>query len=195
MDENRHVEDVENMEAMKKVEAIEKVASSSTSPAPLAKATEMLTQNHITVLNILLRDALGMRQRLFSYLQFYLTAQAGLAALFGIVAIDAHEALQSPSARIALWLGILGVFASFLVFAYGLITLRPGSSKRQWISELLEEVGGFGDIPIWADACQRRLKWLLSANMSLDRKVTLIRIGILIQLGCGFAIFMLSLRF
>ena len=160
-----------------------------------ANSGKKMGSEHITVLNILLRDALGMRQRLFSYLQFYLTAQAGLAALFAIVAVDAHEAMQSPSARIALWLGTLGVLASFLVIAYGLFTLRPGSGSRQWISEQLRQVGQLGDISSWADACRRRLEWLLSANQILDKQVTWIRVGILIQLGCGFAIFVLSLRF
>ena len=154
-----------------------------------------MSSEHITVLNILLRDALGMRQRLFSYLQFYLTAQAGLAAWFGIIAVDAHDAVRSPSATVAVVLGTLGVFASFLVIAYGLVTLRPGRGSRQWISEQLEQQGDFGDISTWVDACRRRLEWLLSANKVLDKKVTWIRVGILIQLVCGFAVYALTLTF
>ena len=166
MNENRNAEEVQD------------------SPGPqdrLDNAPEKMSLDHITVVNVLLRDALAMRQRLFSYLQFYLTAQAGLAALFGIAANDAHEALQSPSAKIALLLSTLGILASFLVFGYGLLMLRPGSDSREWISRQLEQSGHFGEIPAWANACQRRLEWLLSANRVLDKKVTWIRIGILIQ--------------
>jgi hypothetical protein len=46
----------------------------------------------LAVLNILLRDATAMRQRLFSYLQFYLTVQSGLAVFFGFLT---HESLEA----------------------------------------------------------------------------------------------------
>lgn len=167
----------------------------STSMEALAAAPEARGLNDITLLNILLRDALALRQRLFSYLQFYLTAQAGLAVLFGFVVHDAYDVLQMPSAKIVLLLSTLGLLASFLVIAYGLFTLRPGQNSREWISTQLGRTDHFGDVAKWAEACHRRLEWLLSANTILDKKVSWIRRGILIQLGCGFAVFLLSMRF
>lgn len=157
-------------------------------------APKAMGRDDITVLNVLLRDTLAQRQRLFSYLQFYLTAQAGLAVLFGFVAHDSYDVLQMPSAKAGLFLSTLGLLASFIVIAYGLFVLRPGKDNRQWISKQLQESDHFGDVATWAEACQRRLKWLLSANEILDRKILWIRTGILIQLVCGFAVFLLSLR-
>lgn len=156
--------------------------------------SERSGRDEITVLNILLRDALALRQRLFSYLQFYLTAQAGLAALFAIVAHDSYDVVIMPSAQAVLLLSTLGLLSSFLVIAYGLFVLRPGSNSREWVSNQLEQTSSFGDAVSWSDACGRRLAWLISANSALDIRVTRIRIGILLQLVCGFAVFLLSMR-
>lgn len=151
--------------------------------------------DELTVLNLLIRDTLALRQRLFSYLQFYLTAQAGLAVLFGFVLHDSYDVLQLPSARIGLVLSSFGLLASFLVIAYGLFSLRPGKNSSSWIADQTERSGSFADVERWAGACRRRLEQLLSANQILNTKVTRIRIGLMIQLVCGLILFLLALRF
>lgn len=161
---------------------------SVSSPAPSAETS---TQN-TAVMNILLRDALALRQPLFSYLQFYLTAQAGLAVLFGIVAHDSYDVVQMPSAKQVLLLSVLGLLASFLVIAYGIFVLRPGSDSRDWIVEQLKQADFCGDTSPWVEAFHDRLQRLLSANETLSKKVTWIWIGILVQLACGFIVFVLS---
>ena len=151
--------------------------------------------DELSVLNILIRDTLALRQRLFSYLQFYLTAQAGLAVLFGFVAHDSYDLLQMPSAKFGLVVSTLGLLASFVVIGYGLFSLRPGRESSTWISAQRAQSQSFGDVAQWAKACQGRLDGLLEANSRLITKVTRIRIGLLIQLVCGLAVFTLSMRF
>ena len=160
-----------------------------------AETSDRSGLNELTVLNLLIRDTLALRQRLFSYLQFYLTAQAGLAVLFGFIAHDSYDVLQMPGARIGLVLSTLGLLASFLVIAYGLFSLRPGTNSCSWIADQTQRSGSFADVESWARACRRRLENLLSANKILITKVGRIRIGLLIQLACGLILFLLALRF
>ena len=120
---------------------------------------------------------------------------ASLAVLFGFVVHDSYDVLQMPSAKIGLLLSTLGLLTSFMVIAYGLFVLRPGKNSCEWISKQLEQVEHLGDVAKWAEASQHRLEWLLSANKTLAAKVSRIRTGILVQLVCGLAVFLLSLRF
>ena len=143
-----------------------------------------------SILSILLRDTVAMRQRLFSYLQFYLTAQAGLAVLFGLVAHDSYEVVKLPKAEAVLVLSIIGLFSSFLVIAYGLVMLRPGPLSRNWISDQMKRGG---DGPTWDEACRKRLEVLMDANEAFGKRIGWIRVGILIQLFCGFVVFLVSL--
>lgn len=145
-----------------------------------------------SILSMLHRDTVAMRQRLFSYLQFYLTAQAGLAVLFGLVAHESYEVVKLPKADIVLVLSILGLFASFLVIAYGLLMLRPGVLSRNWIGDQLKQ-GSEG--PSWEEACLQRLKTLVAANEAFAKRIVWVRVGILIQLFCGFVVFLVSLGY
>ena len=151
--------------------------------------------DELSVLNLLIRDTTALRQRLFSYLQFYLTAQAALAVLFGFIAHDSYDVLQMPGAKIGLVISTLGLFASFVVIGYGLLTLRPGKASCTWVSRQMERTNSFGDVAEWAEACQRRLEGLLLGNEQLITKVARIRIGLLIQLVCGLLVFTLALNF
>ena len=67
-----------------------------------ADASQRSGLNELTVLNLLIRGTLALRQRLFSYLQFYLTAKAGLAVLFRFVLHESYDMQQLPGARIGL---------------------------------------------------------------------------------------------
>lgn len=162
--------------------------------SPSSEPERKLEQEPVdpSIISILLRDTTAARQRLFSYLQFYLTAQAGLAVLFGLVAHDSYSVVEMRKIDLVLVLSVIGLFSTFFVIAYGLLILRPGHHSQTWIADRLRRDSQGAS---WEEACLKRLEVLMRANDEFAKRLGWIRAGIVIQLFCGFTVFLVSLAF
>lgn len=148
----------------------------------------------LAVLNILVRDANIIRQRLFSYAQFYLSIQAGLVGLFGLLFKEAADLNGDTTAHLALIVCAVGLIGGLSVFSYGVVGLYPSKVTRDWIRNDLERIGGVGDPEPWVEAFVARLRWLSAANYQLDSRIRHIRAGVVGELLVALFVFTLVVR-
>lgn len=146
------------------------------------------------VLNVLMRDANVIRQRLFSYAQFYLSIQAGVIGLFGLLFKEAADLGGDSAAQVALVVCALGLVGGLTVFSYGVVGLHPSKITRDWIRIDLDRIGDTNDEQAWNEAFTMRLRWLSAANHVLDGRIRHIRAGVVTELLVALFVFTLVVR-
>ena len=98
----------------------------------------------LAVLDVLLRDANGVRQRTVSLALFYLSMQAAVVALNVWLFKLAAELPAGSAASVARIVCGVGLVGGLVVLSYGVAALHPAKSGPDWIRDDLERSPGRG---------------------------------------------------
>jgi len=85
------------------------------------------------LLQTLSRESAAVRQRMISYLQFYLAMQVAMGGLFALLLATIPPAFASISNSIVAYQCAAGLLVSIGSFAYGAIWLFPQKRGEGWI--------------------------------------------------------------
>lgn len=139
------------------------------------------TKDEFSLLNMLTRESAVTRQRMISYLQFYMSVQIAMGGLFGIILVNLPDELNDLTTWILAYICGAGVLMSIGAFAYGALGSKPKKSKEDWITKGMSQVGNTHDLEAWNQIFAEHLRSLESDNHGLRRHINSIRIMVLLE--------------
>jgi len=138
-------------------------------------------QDEFNLLHVLTRESAVMRQRMISYLQFYMSVQIAMGGLFGIILVNLPIEINDLTTWTLAYICAAGLMISIGAFAYGALGYIPKYRKEGWITEGMSRVGNTHDIEAWNLIFTEHLRSIESANYGLRRHINRIRIMVLLE--------------
>jgi hypothetical protein len=138
--------------------------------------------DEFNLLHVLARESAAIRQRMISYLQFYMSVQIAMGGLFGVILVSLPEALDELTDLMIAYICGTGLLMSLGVFAYGTIWLFPKRRKEDWITEGLSQIGNTHDLAAWNRILIEHISLIETANHNLRKHLSRVRNLVLVEL-------------
>jgi hypothetical protein len=137
--------------------------------------------DEFSLLHVQTRESAVLRQRMISYLQFYMSVQIAMGGIFGIILVNLPNELNDLSIWTLAYICGAGLLMSIGSFAYGALGYIPKNRKEGWITKGMSQVGNTHDIEAWNLIFTDHLRSIESANHVLRRHINRIRILVLLE--------------